>query len=277
MKYYSLILFFLATTTIALGQNKERLKGSKIVVEKPKEIDEFTSLEVEDNLTVFLEKGTKNEIQIEADDNLHDNISFDLKEKTLRIYTPKEASGFKKLIIRIKYTNDLKKVVAKNAAIINAIEAIQLEDITFSALDFAKLYLNVTSKNFTLVADDKTKTELNLKAEKATFQFSKNAQIKGLLSTVDLVFDLYQKSEATIEGDAVTATIRLDNNAVFMGNKFNLKNADVTTESYSTATVLSETKLTIDASDNSKIFLLGTPKIEVRQFIGEAQFLKKLK
>ncbi|WP_268849239.1 GIN domain-containing protein [Flavobacterium aestivum] len=277
MRLSHTILLFLLTTTLAIGQNKEKIKGSKIVTEKPKEIGDFTALEIEDNLTVFLEKGTKNEIKIEADDNLHEIISFDIKEKTLRIYTSKEANSFKKLTVWIKYTNDLKTVLAKNSTTVNAIEAVMLDDITFSTFDFAKLYLNVNSKNFTLKADDKTKIELNLKAEKAKVELSKNAQIKALFTTTDLAFDLYQKSVATIEGDATNAVIRLDNNTVFTGSRFNIKNADITTEGYSVCNALAETKLIVDASDSSKINLLGTPQIEVRKFLGEAQLIKKLK
>jgi hypothetical protein len=277
MKYSHLLVFFLLTTTFTIGQNKERIKGSKIVVEKPKEIGEFTALEIEDNLTIFLEKGSKNEIKIEADDNLHENISFDLKEKTLRIYTSKEASGYKKMILHIKYTNDLKSVVAKNASVINALEAVQLDDITFTSLDFAKLYLNVNSKNFGLIADDKTKIELNLKSEKSKFQLSKNAQLKALISTKDLAFDMYQKTTATIEGDATNAVIRQDNNSVFNGFNFTIKNADATTESNAVCNIMADTTLIIDATDSSKINLLGTPKIEVRKFLVEAQLIKKVK
>jgi hypothetical protein len=277
MKYQHLLVFFLLATTLTFGQNKEKIKGSKIVVEKPKEIGEFTALEIEDNLTVFLEKGPKNEIKIEADDNLHENISFDLKEKTLRIYTSKEASGFKKMILHIKYTNDLKSVVAKNATIINALEAVQLDDITFSSLDFAKLYLNVNSKNFGLIADDKTKIELNLKSEKTKIQLSKNAQLKALIATKDLAFDMYQKTTATIEGDATNAVIRQDNNSVFNGFNFTIKNVDVTTESNSVCNIMADTTLIIDATDSSKINLLGAPKIEIRKFLVEAQLIKKAK
>src|SRR6187200_1457821 len=98
MKYSHLVAVFLLATTLAIGQNKEKIKGSKNVVEKPKEIGEFTALEIEDNLTIFLEKGAKNEIKFEGDDNLLDNITFDIKEKTLRIYTSKEITSFKKLV-----------------------------------------------------------------------------------------------------------------------------------------------------------------------------------
>ena len=272
---YLFVLFLL--TTMAIGQNKVKLKGSKIVTEKPKEIEAFTALEIEDNLTVYLTKGPKNEIKTEADDNLHENISFDIKEKTLRIFTPKEASSFKKLIVRVTYTNDLRLVVAKNSSTINAIEAVQLDDITFSSFDFAKLYLNVNSKKFTLLSDDKSKIELNLKSEKTKIKLSKNAQIKALLSTTDLAFDLYQKTTAAIEGDATNAIIRLDNNAEFTGSKFTVKNADVTTESEAVCSILAETTLVVDAIDTSKINILGAPKIEIRKFLGGAQLIKKTK
>lgn len=277
MKYSYLIVFFLLTTTITFGQNKEKIKGSKIVVEKPKEIGDFTALEIEDNLTVFLEKGTKNEIKIDADENLHDNISFDIKEKTLRIYTSKEINSFKKLVVKITYTNDLKSVVAKNATIINALEAVMLDDITFTSLDFAKLYLNVNSKNFALISDDKSKIELNLKAEKAKIQLSKNAQIKALVTATDIAFDMDQKTTAIIEGDVTNATIRQDNTTVFTGINLTIKNADVTTGDSAICNLMADTTLVIDADKTSKIYLLGTPKIEVRKFLGEAQLIKKPK
>lgn len=278
MKYSHLIVFFLLTTTlVAIGQNKEKIKGSKTVIEKPKEIGEFTALEIEDNLTVFLEKGDKEEIKIESDDNLQDVISFDNKEKTLRIYTSKEITSFKKLVIKIKYTKDLKSVTAKHASIINALEVVILDDITFKSLDYSKLYLNVNSKCFNLISDDKTKVELNLKAEKAKIQLSKNAQIKALIATTDVAFDMYQKTTANIEGETTNGTIRLDNDSEFTGINLTIHNADITTEGASIGNIRADTTLVVDANSKSKIYLLGEPKIEVRKFLGEAQLIKKAK
>ncbi len=277
MKYSHLVVFFLLITTLAIGQNKEKIKGSKTVVEKPKEIGEFTALEIEDNLTVFLEKGAKNEIKIESDDNLQEAISFDIKEKTLRIYTTKEITSFKKLTLKIKYTNDLKSVTAKNISIINALEAVQLDDITFKSLDFAKLYLNVNSKSFNLISDDKSKVELNLKAEKSKIQLSKNAQVKALITTTDLAIDMYQKTTAIIEGESTNAIIRQDNNSEFKGVNFTIHNADVTAEASAVCNLRADTNLIVDANGSSKIYVLGTPRIEVRKFLGEAQLIKKAK
>lgn len=240
-----------------------------------KEVGEFDGIEVDDNLQVYLEKGEKNEIKVEADDNLHEIVAMDLREKVLRLYTSKESTIFKKLVVHITYTNSLKTVIAKNDAVVYAIQELQLDDITFHSFDYSKLYLNVNSKKFGLFMDDKTRTELNLKSEDATLQLSKYSAIKTLVSAIKFRCDLYQKAAATIEGIAEKATIRLDNNSVFTGPKFTLKDAGITTEGSSVATILSETSLSIAAGDKSEISLFGNPKIEVTRFSEEAKLIKK--
>jgi hypothetical protein len=277
MKKYTILLLLLLVTTVALAQKKEKIKGSKTVTVEQKKIGSFENLEVEDNLEVYLEQGEESAIKIEADDNLHDIIIIDLSENTLRLYTSKEAVNHKKLIVKVTYTNDLKMVTSKNQATLNAIQEIQLDDVTFKTFGSSKLYLNVNTKNFLLQSDDKSKIELNVKSENTTIQLSKNSNLKALISTIDLKCDLYQKSAAILEGDATNAVIRLDNNSVLTGNKLNVKTADVTTEAYTTCSLFAETNIIIDAADKSEIQLFGTPKIEIRKFADEAKLIKKLK
>ncbi len=277
MKNQIAIFLLVLSTTLTLAQKKDKIKGSRTVTIENKDVGNFQALEVEDNIEVNLERGEKNNIKIEADDNLHDIISFHLKDNTLRIYTTKEAVNYKKLIVRVTYNSDLNLVTSKNEATINAIEEIQLDEITFKTLDYSKLFLNVNTKKFTLQADDKSKTELNLKSENTTIQLSKNAALKSLIATVDLKVDLYQKSNATLEGNATNAILRLDNNSTLIGNKLNAKNAEVITESYTNCSLFVETNIIIDAADKSEIHLFGSPKIEMRQFSDEAKLFKKLK
>lgn len=277
MKNHIAIFLIVLSTTLTLAQKKDKQKGSRIVTIENKEVGNFQALEVEDNIEVNLERGEKNNIKIEADENLHDIISFDLKDNTLRIYTTKEAVNYKKLIVRVTYNSDLNLVTSKNEATINAIEEIQLDEITFKTFDYSKLFLNVNTKKFILQADDKSKTELNLKSENTIIQLSKNAALKSLISTVDLTIDLYQKSNVTLEGNVTNAILRLDNNSTLTGNKLNVKNADVITESYSNCSLFVDTNVIIDAADKSEIHLFGSPKIEMRQFSDEAKLFKKMK
>ena len=277
MKQHTVILLLLLSTTLTFAQKKEKIKGSKTVTVAQRKISNFESLTVEDNLEVYLERGEKTEIKIEADENLHDIILLDESDNMLRLYTSKQATNYKKLIVRVTYTNDLKMVTSKNETTVNAIQEILLNDFTLKAYDTSKLFVNVNTKNFLLQADDKSKTELNLKSENTTIELSKNASVKALVTTTDLKVDMYQKSYAAIEGEAINSIIRLDNNASLTGNKLTIKNVDVTTESYSNCSVNALTTVIIDAADKSEIQLVGAPKIEIRKFTDEAKLIKKLK
>jgi hypothetical protein len=86
---------------------------------------------------------------------------------------------------------------------------------------------------------------------------------------------LYQNAEANIEGSAQNAVIRLDNNSEFTGNKLTIKDLELITESYSTASKRG-TSLSISAGEKSEIQIYGNPKIEIRRFDDEA-ITKKVK
>ena len=277
MRHYTLLLLLLLSTTLTFGQKKDKIKGSKTVTTEQRKIGDFESLTVEDNLEVYLERGERAELKIEADENLHGIIELDERDNTLRIYTSKQATNYKKLIVRIIYISDLKSVVSKNETTVTAIQEILLNDFTLKANDASKLYVNVNATNFALQSNDKSKTELNLKSENTTIELSKSSSLKALITAANLKLDLYQKSEAVIEGEATNAIIRLDNNATLTANKLTLKNSEVTTESYSNCSINVLTSVVIDAANKSEIQLVGAAKIEIRKFADEAKLIKKLK
>lgn len=277
MKKYTFLLLFILSTTLAMAQKKEKIKGSKTVTTEQRKIGNFDTLEVEDNLEVYLEKSEETALKIEADDNLHDIIKIELRDNVLHLYTSKEATQYKKLIVKLSYTADLNLVIANKKSQINAIQEINLEDITIKAFDNSRLFLNVNSTNFLLQADDDTKMEINLKSEKAKIELSKNANLKALITTLDLGFDLYQKSEANIEGDATNAIIRMENNSNFNGKKLSIKNVDLTAENSSSCSINTLTSIIINAGDKSSIQLYGNPKIEITKFSEEAKLFKKIK
>ena len=275
MKKNTFIILFLLVSILALAQKKEKIKGSKTVTIEQKEIGDFEAIEISDNIEVYLDKGEKSELKIEADDNLHDIITFDLSAKTLRIYSSKTATNYKKLIIRITYTNELNSITSKDEAIINAIQEIQLNAISIKSTDDSKLFLNVNSKNFILQSDTDSKVELNLKSEKASIELSKNATLKALITATDLKCDMYQKAIANLEGDVTNANIRLDNNAQFLGNNLVIMNAQLVAESYANCSVNVNTAIIVDASENAEIELYGDQKIEMKRFADNAILSKK--
>jgi Putative auto-transporter adhesin, head GIN domain len=277
MKKIITITLALLCMTFSFAQKKEKIKGSKIVTFTSREINNFNSLEISDNVDVYIEKGTKCAIKIEADDNIHEAIITNIKGETLEINTSKEITTAKKKVVWITYTADLKSILVKNGVTLNAITAIELDDININSFDETKLFLNVNAKKFSLKTNDKSQTELNLKSDDANLVLEKNSVLKALINAISLKLDLYQKTVATIEGDAATAVVKLNNNSTLDSRKLIVKLLDLTTQSYSDCKVFAATGIIIAASDKSEIQLLGTPKIEMRSFADEAKLLKKLK
>jgi len=272
----SIVLIALVFVTLsAFSQKKEKVKGSKIVTTEIKKIESFEALEVADNVEVFLIKGNECGLEIEADDNLHDAIDAVITGSTLRLSTLKNAFGYKKLSVRVTYTNDFKMVVLRNEASVIALAEVELDNITFKTFDSSKLFINSKSKNISLYMDDKSKAELNSKAENTIVNLTKNTTLKALITSANMTFDMYQKSEATVNGDVETAKFRLDNNANLTGKTLSVKNAEVTCEAYINISINVKSTIAIDASGKSEIQLYGDQKIDMKRFVDSAVLIKK--
>lgn len=271
-----ILLCFLSLTAVSFSQKKDKVKGSKIVKLEQKQIESFESLEVEDNLEVFLVKGNECALEIEADDNLIEFVEYKLAGNNLRISTTKDISSYKKLSVRVTYTDKFNMVIAKDETNVTALSDITLDNITFKSYDYSKLFLNAKTKNFTLMANDKSKIELNLKSTKTAIDMSKSAYIKALISSGEMRFDMYQKASADVEGDIIDLKLRLDNNTDFTGKKLTAKNGLLELGSQAKGSIAVSNIATIDASGSSELELYGEPvKIEVKRFADSAELRKK--
>lgn len=275
-------LTFLAITlfslTLASAQVKlEKVKGSKIVTVSIKDIESFENVEIEDFFDVYFVKNEKTSIEIEADDNLHDILNYNVLGKTLKLTALKQPTGEKKFAVRINYNDSLKTIVARHESKINALADITLENITIKNFDKSQSFLNVKSTQFTLLMNDKSKAEINVKSDKAIIELSKEAKIKALIAAPETKIDLYQKANAEIEGDAQIAKIRLDNNANLIAKKFTVKDMELVAESYTKCSVFAQKSVEISASGKTEIDLLGEPKIDLKVFTNSAILYKKEK
>lgn len=274
-KKISLLLVTLLVTLFSFGQKKEKIKGSKIVTVAVKELNNFENIEVNDNFEVFLVKGTKSSIEIEADDNLHEIINFEVSGNTLKINAVKEPTGFKKFAVRINYSNDLQLVTARNNVEIKALAEIELDKITIKNYNNSKSFLNVKSNYFALILDDKSEAEINVKAESTSFELSKNSELKALVTSPELKLDMYQKSTATIEGTITNAKMRLDNNSHLNAPKLAIGTLEVDTDNYAKCEINVSSAVTIAAGGKSQIELWGEQKITIKKFTNSATLYKK--
>jgi hypothetical protein len=272
-----LFVTLLLVTNLSLAQKKEKIKGSKIVTVALKEINSFENIEVSDNFEILLVKGTQPSLEIEADDNLHDIINFEVSGNTLRVNALKDASGFKKFTVRINYSDNLKLIIARNETTIKALADLELENITIKNYDNSKSFVNVKSDYFSLILDDKSEAEINVKSENTTLELSKSSELKAFVASPEVKIDMYQKSDATIEGNTANAKIRLDNTSNLVAQKLVIGNLELNTENFSKCEVNVSSTIQITAAGKSQIELFGEPKITIEKFINNATLYKKEK
>ena len=276
-KKISFLFALLFLTTVSVAQKKEKIKGSKIVTVSVKEIPAFENIEINDNFEVFLVKADKTSLEIEADDNLHEIINYEVVAGTLRVSSLREATGAKKFALRINYTSDLKLITAKNESSVHALADLELENITVKNYDNSRAFLNVKANYFALVLNDKAEAEINVKAENTSLELSKNAELKALVTSPELKLDMYQKSQATIEGNCNNAKLRLDNSSLLIAKKLVIATLDLTMEGYAKCYVNVTTNLTLSASGKTEVELFGESKIQINKFINNATLSKKEK
>ena len=267
-----MIALFLAVTVSA--QKKQKIRGSKVVTETEREIETFTNLEVEDNLEVFLMKGDQPHIKIETDDNLHEVINTEVYSDKLRISTTKNIKSAKIIKITITYTDELSSIIAKHESSISAIESLKFDTIAIESYDYAKLYINAISNDFSLSMDGKSEAELNVESDHTKIVLSKSTQLKALINTQDANIDLYQDAEAKLEGGAANATLRLDNKAEFEGQNFTVKELTTVAEGFSNCSVTASEKIIITANGESETQIYGNPEISITKFEGKAVLRK---
>jgi hypothetical protein len=273
----SYLLVALLVTSLSFSQKKEKIKGSKIVTVAVKELNNFENIEVGDNFEVLLVKGTKPSIEIEADDNLHEIINYEVSGNTLKISALKDPTSFKKFTIRINYSNDLQLITVRNEATLKALADIELDKITIKNYNNSKSFLNVKSNYFALILDDKAEAELNVKAESTSLELSKNSELKALIASPEFKLDMYQKSTATIEGTATIAKMRLDNNSHLNAPKLVIGTLEVDTDNYAKCEINVSSAITIAAGGKSQIELWGEQKIIVKKFLNNTLLRKKEK
>ena len=278
MKLNRLIYILFLTFGIvhfSIAQSKEKIKGNRNVTIKQTYIDDFNALIIKNNFDVKIAYNSKASVEIEADDNLHEIIDVSVNAGVLSITTNRRITSKKKLIITINYSNGLQEVELYDNAELRSLTSMELGDFKLKTENNSRAYLNIKANTFGFTASNKSKSRLNVVADSTSFIMSDNSKLDALVSGKITSFDLYQNADASIEGDAESATFRFDNSVNFTGKNYAIKNADVLIESNSDATLNILTSLKLNASGNSETYIYGEPKIDLELFADTAKLQKK--
>lgn len=271
------ILLILALMMLAIPNIKaqEKIKGDRNVTIKQTYIDDFHTIVVDGDFSIEIVYNSKPSVNVEADDNLHDVIQFDIVDGVLTFVETIRITSKKKLNITVNYGDTLQHIEIKRDGEIRSLTTMELGDATLMTSDNSRAYLNIKAKNFSYKSSGKSKTRLNLTADSTKIELSDNSKLDALINSKIADFDLYLRSDAVIEGSANSAVLRLDNSTNFNSPKFDVKAVDASLEDNSDLTILSSESITIAASGDSEIYLYGSPAISITKFEDTAKLQKK--
>ncbi len=269
-----IITLFLLSFSIIYSQDKEKIKGSKIVTSTPVNIGSFENIDVTDNFDIYLVKDDKSSIEIEADDNLHDVINYSVKGNLLQISSLKKVISSKKFAIRIHYTDSLLSITGRDNCKIYAQQDISLPKFTITQFDKSESFINARCVNFNLFLHDNSESELNTKGDVFNLEATKSSEIKALVICKETNIISSDKSRINIEGDADLAKIKTTGNSKLVSKKFPISTVELVAENYSNAQVNATKEIEISSSGKTEIELLGNANIHIKKFTENATLKK---
>lgn len=253
----------------------QKVKGTRNITVSEREISSFDSIEISNNIEVFLSSGPEPLLEIEADDNLHESINVSVSQKLLRITSTQDIGSYKKYSVRITYTPELNLITAKGSVLITALDDMHLADLTVKLYDQSKMLANVRNDRFTLMANDKSKSEWNIIAPETILEFNNNAHAKALITANQLVAEFYNKANANLEGDIQKGKFRIDNSAEIVGKNLTTTIAEIQMDGQAQLSLEVTQKAVISAGGSSQLELHNEQKIEINQFKDRAVISKR--
>lgn len=272
---------FILTTALFIScfsfAQKEKIKGDKNVKIERTDLDAFHTIIITEDLDIEIIEGSKSSVEVEADENLHEVVKFNVRDSILNVETTHNISSKKKLEIKLRYQNCLKNIQLIGDAVVRSNTPVDVSSLSLKTADNSKAYLTVKSHDFELSGSGRSKVKLNLTASNTKLVLSDNSYLISLIYSEEFAADLYQRADVVIEGTSKSALIRTDNSAQFKGKDFTIDNCTVLSETASDAHLEVLNSVTIDATGDSAIYLYGSPKITINKFTDTVKLEKKLK
>lgn len=254
---------------------QEKIKGDRNVTIKQTYIDDFKTLVVNGDFSIEIVYNSKPSVTIETDDNLHEVIQFEVVDGVLSFTETIRITSKKRLNITVNYGDALENIIVRGDGEVRSLTSMELKSASLETADNARAYLNINSTNFSYKSSGKSKTRLNLTADSTKIELSDNSKLDALINSKVADFDLYQRSDAAIEGSVKSSILRLDNSSNFNSPNFDVKSVTATLEDSSDLTISATEKITISASGDTELYLFGNPAITITKFEDNAKLQKK--
>lgn len=222
----TLVLLFLLTTSFAGGcMMGTGVRGNGNVVKEERNIKAFDEIQISGAYTIYLTQGNKEELIIEADENLMDLIITKVVDGKLKIYNRESFRNPEKLDIYLTFV-DIDEISLSGAVEIESMNTFTLNELSLDVSGAAEIFLNIELKEL-------------------------DAELSGA-------------SEFEIVGFAKEVVIEISGASELDASDFKVEEMQIEISGAADAKVFATESLEINASGASNIKYRGNPSINQR-------------
>lgn len=275
-KAFSFIFLF-SICFLVQAQKTEKVKGNRNVTLTQTPIDAFHTIVVDEDFEVEIIYNKTPSVEIETDENLHEFITFSVRDSVLSFNKTKRITSKKKLNIKVSYDDFLTHIETRENGEILSLATMELKNASLKTTGNSKAGLTIQTNNFNIESLDKSKVKLNLTADSTKIVLNGYSKLEALIYSPIVVTDLYQRTNAKIEGNSDDLLLRTDNNSQFNGKNFTVKNCNLFSEISSDTTLEITDSIMVSLSGSSGLYLYGNPKITIEKFENTSKIQKREK
>ncbi len=280
MKKIITLLFLVILSQLSFSQDK--VKGNGVIGTVETKVNPFKKIALFNEFEVTLIKSDAASVEIETDENLHEEIEISVVDSVLTVETSTKLRPKNKLEVTIFCTDHLDNIELNDDSSITSLSTINLAELEVNINDKSKANLILkTQNNFKLISKNKGKLQLksnskfNVITPRAALDLAESANTLMDIKTDTLSLSLKKNAFLEISGSTQLVDIVNQNNSDLRAKSFRAKAINLIVKDNSNCEVNAIDNITVEASDKSKIELYGDPKIELVKFRNTAKIFKK--
>jgi len=271
----SLLILLLSLAFIPFS-NAQKLKGNKNVTIEHRELDDFTSILIKNNLNVFLEESPVSKVRVETDENLHSAVETRVNNNVLEVYLSQGIRRKKALNVYIGVTDLLQNIEIKDNASVVGKESIHTGAIELLTEDNSSLEMNLISSDVTIIGKDRSDMKLNLKVDNTiSVNLEQNSNVFMQCSAYKIDTKLVDSADLKPMGNCKELIVHASTNASLKAKDLLTDYAAITAIDRSNVFVNVAKELIINAENMTEIYVYDNPKIFIEKFMDKSSLYKK--
>ncbi|SDQ26288.1 GIN domain-containing protein [Flagellimonas zhangzhouensis] len=268
-----LVLIFAIIPLLTIAQRKPKIKGSRIITEVSDELPAFNAIVLNDDLEIHLERSNGPGFHIVADDNLIDILKFEVEGSTLMISSYYDITAKKQLDITVKYS-ELQSISIKKGSII-ANNVIESNELFVDGFENTRMDIKANVAVLDINLEENSKGDFHVDADSLNISLNNRTEALVYATTNTANLDLEGNATLTLEGSSEELQANFFQQSRYKGESMQAGHFKLSIQDDASARVFAVDEVDITAKGSSVIYLYGTPKIQIQEFLDTTQLIKK--